>query len=109
MTFPFGRTVTRIRPPERDKHGDPVEGLPSELSIPDCALAPRSSSEDDDAANTVIVGATLYAPYDADILPADRIRDGDDVYEVEGEPGRWENPLTGDRPGMEVALRRYRG
>lgn len=102
-------TVTVLRT-ERGPHGDPT-GPPVESVVEGCIVAPRRSSEDDERGEAVIVGLSLFAPFDADIKATDQIRIDDaawrGTYDVVGEPGRWENPFTGKRPGMEVALTRH--
>jgi hypothetical protein len=110
--FPFGVTITVHRPGGVDQFGDPDDDSPATShTVSDCALAPRTSHEDTSTrGDTVIVGLTLYAPYDADIGPTDRVAiPGGLLYEVVGEPGRWAHPKTGHRPGLEVALQRVTG
>jgi hypothetical protein len=106
--FPHPVTVTVRRPGGRDREGDPLPG--TEHSIGGCAVYPRTSSETEATGTTVITGRTLLAPYGADIAPEDRVvlPDGT-VWAVEGQPGPWESPLTGWRPGTEVALVRAEG
>lgn len=103
-------TVTVLRTGGRDAHGDPLPG--SEHEVENCVPAPRQGSESDDRGETVIVGLTLYAPFDADILATDQIVIADPAwagtYDVVGEPGRWQSPYSGRSPGMEVALTRHR-
>ncbi len=98
--------VTVERSAGRDRNGDPL-GV-TVHSQGGCGWAPRVSSEQhDDGRDVVIVGLTLYAPVDADILPTDALvlPDGS-RWEVDGEVGRWVSPFTGWAPGSEMALRR---
>lgn len=111
-----GVTVTVIRLPGRDRHGDPT-GPPAEHDVAGCAIAPRSGDgsgsrrEDLTRGEVVIVGLTVYAPFRADIRSTDQIRITDPAwagtYDVVGEPGRWQSPFSGAQPGLEVALVRH--
>lgn len=110
--YRHGISVTVHRPGGVDVYGDPDPGTPpTSHVVAGCALAPRTSSEDRELrGETVIVGQTLYAPFDADIGPADKIElPGGVRYEVVGEPGRWLNPHSGRAVGMSVALQRATG
>jgi hypothetical protein len=69
--------------------------------------------------NSVMDRRTIYAPFNADILPTDRViligqdkvfppandpRRRTAAYQVLGQPMDWQNPLTGWSPGTEVGL-----
>jgi hypothetical protein len=113
--FAYGFTVEHERGIRDLVHGDltwtaldPLEG---------CAWAPRTAEENEDNRTTVIVGLTLYGPFGADIRFDDRMILPDmpgaapqprkqRTYKVIGDPGVWHNPLTGWKPGLEVALER---
>lgn len=105
-------TITVVRAGGRDEHGDPQPS--TEHDIADCDVAPRTdrraSTEDNVIGETVVVGLTVYGPYDADILATDQVRltgtDWDGLYDVVGEPGRWKNPFDGHEAGTEIALTR---
>lgn len=59
--------------------------------------------------NAVTDIRTLLTPPDPDpdIRPSDRVKYPNGlIYQVEGLPKVWENPLTGWTPGVEVHLRR---
>lgn len=114
--FPYGKTVTVIRPPELNKYGVPV-GSETETDIDGCAWAPRVGGPGTSSADItqrgrqgVIEGLTLYAPHGSDIRHTDQVQiPGEGLFEVDGEAGTWENPFTGSTPGMEIALRRAAG
>jgi hypothetical protein len=103
-----GHTITRIRPPERDKNGDPVPGSGSEVDIGGCSVQPRQSTEATDLRNTVTTGLVAFVPAGADIAATDRIRWNGTVYAVDGEPAAWDD-LNGAPDHVEVALRRVEG
>lgn len=107
-------TITVVRPAGRGDFGDPID--PAEHTIDGFDISPRTSHrglgtrEPEELGETVVVGLTAYGPFDADILPTDQVRitgtDWDGLYDVIGEPGRWKNPHTGEKVGIEVALTR---
>lgn len=104
-------TVTRLRPAGgKDRYGDPADGAADEESIPGCAVAPRMSEEPQRRGRQgVVTGLTLYVPPGWDIRHTDQFRIDGKVYDVEGEPGVWDNPHTDTPVGIEVALSRATG
>lgn len=104
-----GVAVTILQAVELDRHGDPIEGTGRSVVEDGWAFSPRGSSESHDAANTVINGLMGYGPYGSAIRHDSVVVVNGDHYEVEGEPGRWRNPMTGDEMGCQVALTRQRG
>lgn len=134
MNFRYGATVTILRGGGYDPDtGDRID-YTEEIEVPGCFWAPRtqgagpsSGSVDNRGRQGVIEGLTLYAPYGAPIRHDDRVRlpigapldgpyygvtdygDEGEVWEIDGEPGPWKNPITGRQHGMEVAIRRSAG
>lgn len=109
---PLSDTVTRLRAAtDTDRRNDTVYDWSDtdEADIEGCAVAPRTSAEDNTGRTAVIVGLTLYAPFDADILAVDRIVYDGMTYEVDGAVGRWRNPFSQFEAGLEVALKRVDG
>lgn len=99
-------TVTRIRPPGRDKFGDPTGAADTDVDLPGCLVAPGGSSEapPNQGANTVEIAYTVYAPDgSAEVLATDQLRVRGEVYQVVGRPQQW----TGE--GTVIALRRTTG
>jgi hypothetical protein len=91
MTY-TGETVTIIHesPGGQDAYGDPIEPTPTETSVTDVKVAPRSSDEPDERGNEgVIVGWTLYAPVGTTAEHDDKVRVRGEVCEIEGEIGVW--------------------
>lgn len=112
MRHPFGDTVTVIRstPGGTDQYGDPKTSTIERIPIQGCAVAPRFSSDmTDRGRDGVVIGKTVYPPAGADIRATDRLELEGDLYEIDGEPIEWRNPISGDAPGGEIALRRARG
>ena len=100
---------------ETDRYGDRTKV--SEHTVTGCAFAPRTTAggrtiaELTDRSATVTSDAELFAPFGADITPADVVRlpDGTD-WEVVGFPERWQSPFPGAwAPGTVVPLRRRTG
>ncbi|MER7331667.1 MULTISPECIES: hypothetical protein [unclassified Micromonospora] len=101
-------TVEWLRPPEKDRWGDPIPGTGQPLSIPGCLFAPGPTAENLNGANQTEADGTLYIPPDAPINPADitsagQFRVRGDVYEVIGKPRVWGNA------GVEIVLRMVTG
>lgn len=96
-------TVTVVRPPGRDRFGDPRSGTAIEHDIPGCLIAPGPSTENLDAANQVDTHLSVYAPSGADITATDQVRVRGELYQVVGQPRRWAGT------GVEIALRRVTG
>lgn len=102
--------IVRVRPQGEDQYGDPIEGESARTTIEGAYVAPRESSEPSERGRVgVIVGLTLFAPYDTDLLHTDQIEVDGTLYEIEGEPGQWRNPFTDWEAGLTVALRRATG
>ena len=112
MNFANGETITRLRSTfVVDEMGDLVPtGVPDELAIPGCAVGPRSSADlTEPARQGVIVGLSVYVlDPEADINPlTDQIRYRGDLYDIDGDVGRWQSPFAGPGvAGLEFALRR---
>lgn len=92
-----------------DRYGNPTDGPTQTITVTGCAVAPRSTSEENTDRAGVITGLTVYAPPGTRINPADRLHIRNALYEVEGEPGIWVSPFTGVEAGVEVAVRRVEG
>lgn len=88
------------------RHGAPAPVVETEVRR--CALIPRTSSEETDGADTVVVGYTLVAPPGTDLLATDRVRARGVMWEIDGEPGDYRN-LRGVPRQVIAALRRVRG
>lgn len=112
MIVPYGITLT-VHRTVRDDFGDPGPGVTH--TIEGCALAPRQSSEPTEPGRAqVIVGLAAYLPHGADVRAADVVvpasgRWAGVRWQVIGEPGDWENPITGWKAGTKVALERVTG
>lgn len=100
--------VTVARPPDRDRHGDPVPGTGSTHTVADadgapiCLLAPRSTTDPVDRSDLITTNAVLYAPVIADIRRGDELTiTGHPLHagrwRVDGAPQPW--PL-----GLEIAV-----
>jgi hypothetical protein len=104
--------IQRVRgnPGGVDEYGDPVAGTVVKTTLAGAFVAPRETTEITNRGRAgVIVGLTLFAPYDTDLAFTDRIEVDGVSYDIEGEPGRWRNPFTEWEAGMQVALVRSSG
>ncbi|WP_315913582.1 hypothetical protein [Arthrobacter sp. lap29] len=83
---------------------------PDELAIEGASVAPSSTTEQQTSnRQTVITSMSVYGPPGMDVLPADRIRDSQGLWEVTGETAAWKNPFTGWRPGDELPVKKVVG
>lgn len=104
--------IKRIRqsPGGTDQYGDPIPGTTTETIIAGAFTAPRTTEDVDDRGRAgVIVGLTLFAPYNTDLTYTDQIEVDGVLYDIEGEPGRWKNPFTDWEAGIQAALTRAQG
>lgn len=116
--YPYGETIVRIRrglSPGRDPRGQPLPGPVTETPVLGCVVAPRAETpqvggDQQQARDTVIVGFTVYAPPDTDVLTTDQFRIRGQVCEVTGQPGDWhQSPFTGTRGPVQFAADRVTG
>lgn len=85
------RTVTVIREPaRRDKLDDATSGPAAEHDITGCAILPRASQEEGKGW-VILRGRMVVAPHGADILATDKVRYEGKIWDVEGEPGDYED------------------
>lgn len=112
MHYPLPQTITVVRPTwVTDAYGDlQPTGTPTRTDITGCAIAPRSSSDvTEPARQGVLIGLTVYAPIGADIQPTDQIEVDGDLFDIDGDIGKWRSPFSTIVDGIEVALRRAIG
>ncbi|TFC30109.1 hypothetical protein E3O55_08480 [Cryobacterium sp. MDB1-18-2] len=110
MGFQFGETVLRDR---RRKNVNPYskEIAPGDwadvdtIPIEGAFVAASSSIAVSSATRTEILTAkSLYCDPADDVLVGDRIRVGDDSYQVNAKPAADVNPFTGWQPIQEIPL-----
>lgn len=115
MNFPHGRTVYRqraktIRDAYADADVDADWSDPDEVPIPGAFIAQSSTSLVGSATREqALESKSLYCAPDADVQKGDRIRDGADVYTIDGIPSADTNPFTGWTPAREIPLTRSVG
>lgn len=109
--MPTNGVVVRVRRGAGgvDAYGDPIPGAETRATIVDAFTAPRSSADLNEGRQGVIIGLTLYAPLDTDLVHTDLIEVDGVLFAVDGEDGRWLHPFTGWAAGTEVALLRVEG
>lgn len=84
------RTITVIRRPKVDRFDSAPAVAPPEHQIPGCVVMPRTSHEEE-RGWVIVEGRMVIAPYGADILATDHVRVDNEVWEVDGEPGDYED------------------
>lgn len=116
MDFPFGETVLflpHLGDATDDAHGNPVDSWAAEsagVAIPGCAFNPGTSVESAEGnRNSVTTTPELYCPRNAPITAKGRVLVRGELYEVDGNPGRYVNPFTGWAPPLVVKLRQVSG
>lgn len=110
MRFPHGLAI-QVKSPTRTRFGVPVPPAGQPLTIEDCAVAPAGSAETWNGQITVLTQPAVYAPYDAQVgsqdvvvIPAGHAVPAGE-YDVDGQPTRWKNPLTGREHGTVIRLK----
>lgn len=111
MSFPAGETVVLVRPgaPTEDDYGNDVPGTATETNIAGAVVAPRTSGEDVQGRDQVVVGLNVWLPAGTHVQPTDRLMVRGVLYEVDGEPGAWRSPFTGISSPVQVSLTRVAG
>lgn len=110
--YPHGSTIEIWRAATvQDAYGNDTAGGFAWLeTVHGCAVAPRKEAELTENGRTgVIIGLVVYARPTATIRPSDQVRIDGEIYEIDGEPGNWQHPMTGWKPGVELNLRRVEG
>lgn len=116
--FPFGTTVYVQHPKiEIDPYSKTEERLNfldgTEERHDGCAVVPRAPDEGREPLISgrmpVYIAIYVIGPVDMDVSARSRVRIGDEVFEVEGDPVKWISPLTGSALGTQVNLLRMEG
>lgn len=84
------RTVTVVRAPKVDRLDDTPVGEPPTHDIKGCAVLPRTSREED-RGWVIVEGRMVIAPFGADVLADDKVRIDGVTWDVDGEPGDYED------------------
>lgn len=86
------RTIVVIREPKVDRLKGDAQGPAPEHEVAGCAVLPRSAMEEGKGW-VIIEGRMVVAPYGADVKGTDKVRIKGEttVWEVDGEPGDYEN------------------
>lgn len=116
MRFPNGETAYVIRAKRvLDPYSGEVERLDwsqaSRTPYDDCAFAPRVTDEPAKPGEAaVFVEGTVFSPHaDMDVTAYDRIEIAGHVWDIDGEPILWRNPISGWTPGWAIKVRRREG
>ena len=95
---------------EYDDYGRPIEPAPTSEEILAIGFDPGTTSEPrSGTSRRVNTKPTLYFHRHHPITAGDTITVHGLDYEVEGDPGVWQSPVTGRIAGVEVTLRRVVG
>lgn len=77
----------------------------------DCAFAPRITDEPAKPGEApVLIEGTVFSPHpDMDVTALDRIEIAGHVWDIDGEPILWRNPISGWTPGWAIKVKRRSG
>lgn len=84
------RTITVVRKPRVDRLSTPPVGAPPEHDVTGCAVMPRTSFEQE-RGWVVVEGRMIVAPFGSDVLASDQVKVDGETWDVDGEPGHYEN------------------
>lgn len=113
----YDQTITRLRGiPVTDRYNNTIVDWsdPGRLDLSGLMVQPTTTTEQQDAPNRVPLIDGLWictrpgAPI-PDLTAADRVEYLGDVYDVEGEPRVWPDPVTGRDDHMEITAKRVQG
>lgn len=111
MSYPFGETVYRDRPPQIPDPYKPGHTVPGEYSagatitLHGAFVGSSSSTNVADATREQILSAkSLFCPPASDVQVGDRIRTASGTWYVNELPTADINPFTGWQPVREVPL-----
>jgi hypothetical protein len=111
-SFPFGVTLTRVRPAAEGFGGDPG-GAGADLDVDGCVVWPGDTTENTDHADQIVADLTTLWPVGTDIVATDQVKDPDNptgpLCVIVGSPQQYLNPFSGLNPGIIVRLRRNAG
>lgn len=100
-------TVERLRETGTPgRHG--ARGSEEATPIHNTTLIPRTSSEDVDGRDTVVIGYTLVCPPGTDLKATDRIRARGERWSIDGMPGDYRTK-RGKAKAVMAALTRVEG
>lgn len=116
MRFPNGETVYVLRARRvLDPYSGEEELLdwsdPERTAYDDCAVAPRVTDEPAKPGEApVLTEGTVYSPHlDMDVTARDRLEIRGVVWDIDGEPFVWRNPISGWAPGVQINFRKREG
>jgi hypothetical protein len=115
VNFAHGEMIERLRAP---LVSDPYSGQPTtrdwanatSATLEGFALDPGGSQETRTVSREQITTTpTLYGPYGADLVAADRVVVRGVTWEISGNAADWRSPFTGWTPGSVWPLTRVEG
>jgi len=111
VNLPFGQTVTIVRVPARNRHGDPI-GDDASHTIESCGVDWNATASNTQFQDVQTTDVDLYVPRGADVVASDKVELSDgSTFRVVGRP-MWDqvHPMTGEDFGYKlVRLREVSG
>lgn len=84
------RTITVVRAPKVDRLSDTPAPGATQFPIRDCVVLPRTSHEEE-RGWVIVAGRMVIAPYGSDVLADDQVIVDNETWDVDGEPGDYED------------------
>lgn len=84
------RTVIVVRKAKVDRLSSAPAGEAPEHPIEGCAVLPRTSHEEG-RGWVIVEGRMVVAPFESDVLATDQVKVDGETWDVDGEPGDYEN------------------
>lgn len=84
------RTVIVVRKAKVDRLSSAPAGEAPEHPIEGCVVMPRTSHEEE-RGWVIVEGRMVVAPFESDILATDQVKVDGETWDVDGEPGDYEN------------------
>ena len=95
---------------DEDEYGRPITPKPVDLTVRAIAFDPGTTSEPrSGTSRRVSTKPTMYLPDDPGLTAQDAFTVHGRRYEIDGDPGIWQSPITGQVKGVEVPMRRVTG
>lgn len=107
--LPFGQPVTLVKRVKGPPDGYGNDTWSAAETIVRGGFYPGQSSEFVQGQDLLYVQPVVYFPPGVDLAAVDAVRIDGHLYEVDGVPSVWHNPLNGANPGVEVHLKRVTG
>jgi hypothetical protein len=108
----YGETVTLVARTVsgQDAYGKDIYTTTAETPVDNCGFAPAGSIERVQGQDVITTTPTAYLPTGTPTPSAvDQVKARGDLYDIDGKPQVFVNPLTGTAPGAVLRLKAVTG